>query len=234
MEPFSWRCHYCGQNATITDENYSQDSRNFNMDNKYGNLRLATAIIVCPNPECREYEIRASLFKMRSVPAGSFLLEHGVSRGLVPDGDPLFTWKLKPQSDAIRFPDYVPKPIVDDYNEACLILNLSPKASATLSRRCLQGIIRDFWGIIKSRLIDEIDELNGKVEDKTWQAIDAVRKMGNIGAHMEKDINLVIDVETEEAELLKRLIEMLIKDWYMARHDREKHLDKIIEVAKKK
>ena len=31
-----------------------------------------------------------------------------------------------------------------------------------------------------------------------WQAIDAVRSIGNIGAHMEKDINLIVDVDPEE------------------------------------
>jgi hypothetical protein len=46
-------------------------------------------------------------------------------------------------------PDYIPEQIKDDYYEACSILNLSPKASATLARRCLQGMIRDFWGITK-------------------------------------------------------------------------------------
>jgi hypothetical protein len=53
------------------------------------------------------------------------------------------TWSLIPSSSAKTFPNYVPKVILDDYNEACLIRDLSPKASATLSRRCLQGMIRD-------------------------------------------------------------------------------------------
>jgi integrase len=50
-------------------------------------------------------------------------------------------WNLIPEADIKIFPDYIPKPILDDYAEACLINNLSPKASATLSRRSLQGII---------------------------------------------------------------------------------------------
>jgi Domain of unknown function (DUF4145) len=129
------------------------------------------------------------------------------------------------------FPDYVPPPILADYREACLIRDLSPKASATLSRRCLQGMIRDFWGVKKARLVDEIEAIKDKVAPATWSAIDAIRKIGNIGAHMEKDINLVIDVELEEAALLIGLIEMLIHDWYIVKHEREQHMAKIIAAA---
>ncbi len=86
----------------------------------------------------------------------------------------------------------------------------------------------------KNRLIDEINELKGKVDQPTWEAIDAVRSIGNIGAHMEKDINLIVDVEPEEAELLIGLIEILLKDWYMARHERQQHLQSIVAVAQAK
>ena len=78
-------------------------------------------------------------------------------------GKPMQSWNLIPPSSAKAFPDYVPKPIRDDYLEACLIRDLSPKASATLSRRCLQGMIRDFWGIKKTRLVDEIEAVKDKM-----------------------------------------------------------------------
>lgn len=41
----------------------------------------------------------------------------------------------------------------EDYNEACLVLPFSPKASVALSRRCLQNIIRLKNEISKWRLI---------------------------------------------------------------------------------
>ena len=72
------------------------------------------------------------------------------------------------------------------------IRDLSPKASATLARRALQGMIRDYWKVSKGRLIDEIDAIKEKVDPITWKAIDAIRRIGNIGAHMEKDINVII------------------------------------------
>jgi hypothetical protein len=136
-------------------------------------------------------------------------------------------WQLIPPVAAKVFPDYVPQPVLDDYREACLIRDLSPKASATLARRCLQGMIRDYWGIRKAGLKDEIDELEDRVDPLTWKAIDAVRKVGNIGAHMEKDINIIVDVEPQEAAKLIGLVELLIRDWYITRHEREERLKAI-------
>ncbi|WP_331694608.1 DUF4145 domain-containing protein [Pandoraea sputorum] len=131
-------------------------------------------------------------------------------------------------------PDYIPKPIVDDYEEACAIRDLSPKASATLSRRCLQGMIRDFFGVSKGSLAKEIESIEDKVDSVTWQSIDAVRKIGNIGAHMEKDINIVVDVEPNEAQILIDLVESLIDDWYVARHERAKRHSAIQAIAAEK
>jgi hypothetical protein len=83
-------------------------------------------------------------------------------------------------------------------------------------------------------LIDEIKQLEGKIDTSTWKAIDGVRSVGNIGAHMETDINLIVDVDPEEAKTLIGLIEFLLKDWYVARHDREEHMQKVIDLAKLK
>ena len=213
MQPFSWNCPWCNHDALISGSNHSVDTHSFSNFNVDGALRLYTFVTVCPNPKCKQYAISATLYKTESRPNRS-----------TQNTDQLGYWKLRPQSSAKVFPDYIPKPIRDDYAEACAIKDLSPKASATLSRRCLQGIIRDFWGIKKGRLVDEIKELHGKIDPETWDAIDAVRQIGNIGAHMEKDINLIVDVEPQESGLLIGLIESLLDDWYIAKEKRRSHL----------
>jgi hypothetical protein len=43
---------------------------------------------------------------------------------------------------------------------------------------------------------------------------------------MESDINVIIDVEPNEATLLVGLIETLLTEWYVARHDREQRMNK--------
>lgn len=119
---------------------------------------------------------------------------------------------FNPISLAKAYPDYIPQTIRSDYEEAHAILNLSPKASATLSRRCLQGMIRDFWGISKARLVDEIDALKDLVDPSTKKVLDALRKLGNIGAHPEKDVNLIVDIEPNEAHMLLKFIELLMQN----------------------
>ena len=126
----SWQCPYCYHHATITDKNTSGTDYSFFDGNKHKQtLNFQVESITCPNPTCGEYTIEAIL-----RPSSTFKL--------------LESWKLRPQSAAKPLPNYIPEAIKEDYKEACLILNLSPKASSTLARRCLQGMIRDFW-IIK-------------------------------------------------------------------------------------
>lgn len=216
-----WTCPYCNRIATLIDSNISNEDRNFDCGNKDGYSLLHTQVIVCPNHECRNYTIAASLYRYYKDPAGR------LRRADTPESK----WFLKPQSSAKPFPDYIPAVLRSDYEEACLIVSLSPKASATLSRRCLQGMIRDFWNITKPRLIDEILALEDKVDPQTWAAIDAVRSIGNIGAHMEKDINLIVDVDPDEAQFLIDLIETLMTEWYVHKHDRDQKMNAIAAMA---
>ena len=133
-----------------------------------------------------------------------------------------------------HFPDYIPQQLRCDYEEASLILESSPKAAATLLRRCLQGMIRDFWGINGETLFNEINQLKDKISITQWNAIDALRKIGNIGAHMEKDVNIIIDIDEGEAKLLLGLIELLFEKWYIARHDEEELLNSVSSITIKK
>jgi hypothetical protein len=51
---------------------------------------------------------------------------------------------------------------------------------------------------------------------------------------MEQDINLIIDVDPEEAQKLIELIEMLIEEWYIARRKRKERTQKVIEISNQK
>jgi hypothetical protein len=118
-----------------------------------------------------------------------------------------------------------------EYEEASAVRVVSPNAAATLARRCLQAMIRDFWGITKGMLSAEIDALKEKVEPETWNAIEGVRSSGHIGMHLDKGANLVLEADPNEPEVLLSLIEYLIDDWYVARHKRQERLSALREVA---
>ncbi len=145
-------------------------------------------------------------------------------------------YHIYPRSTYKKFPEYVPLQIRQDYEEACLIADLSPKASATISRRCVQGMIRDFWGVKKDSLIDEINDI--AVPEKTSPnqiaALNALRKIGNIGAHPERDIELMVDVEPNEAKLMIALIEYFMEQWYIRRHNEEEMMNQIVSISQQK
>ena len=61
-----------------------------------------------------------------------------------------------------------------------------------------------------------------------------MRRLGNIGAHMEKDINLIVDIDPCEAQKLIKLIEHLLEQWYINRHEQELLYSDIIEIDKTK
>ncbi|WP_322404560.1 DUF4145 domain-containing protein [Massilia luteola] len=220
-----WTCPYCNRVATIIDDNVTSEILRFRNEVKDCWLGLNVVVTTCPNHECGEHTINAALHNGDWFNMGSeFRLQ----------GRALEKWRLRPQSTARPFPDYIPAPLREDYEEACRIRDLSPKASATLSRRCLQGMIRDFWNVKERTLFDEINAIRDKIDPAIWQAIDAVRSIGNIGAHMEKDINLVIDVDPDEAQALIQLIEVLFEEWYIARKTRADHLASIVAIAEAK
>lgn len=209
--------------TTLVDTQQHHDATWLSIGNTEGRVHLKNTFFVCPNPECRKFTLWVQLYKT--------VVQQG---GGTKDGALLFARQLVPDSSARSFPDTVPEFLQRDYREACSIKDLSPKASATLSRRCLQGMIRDFWGIVDKTLFAEIAALEDRVEPEVWAAIDAVRSIGNIGAHMEKDVNLIVEVEPEEAGQLISLIETLFEDWYIARAARAKRMKDLAALGAKK
>jgi hypothetical protein len=114
-------------------------------------------------------------------------------------------------------PDDVPESFARDYREACLVLADSPKASAALSRRCLQNLLREKAGVKHSDLSKEIDEVihSGALPSQLVEGLDAVRNIGNFGTHPIKSTNTgeIVDVEPGEAEWSLDLLEGLF-DFY--------------------
>lgn len=123
------------------------------------------------------------------------------------------------QISRVAIPLEVEKEFSEDYNEACLILNDSPKASAALSRRCLQNIIRQKSGIKERDLHAEIDKVitSNIFPGHIAEVLDAIRHFGNFGAHPIEDAQTgaIITVEVGEAEWLLDILEELFDFYYV-------------------
>lgn len=109
-----------------------------------------------------------------------------------------------PETDNLRTaPPEVPIELSEDYNEACAVLTDSPKASAALSRRCLQQLLK-LHGFTQKDLAKAIE---AALASKTLPAalarnVDAIRNIGNFAAHPIKDTSSgqIVEVEPEEAD----------------------------------
>lgn len=210
-----FRCPYCSMIMSLNASTKSVQTPCFNrptlaykLDSPEGESCVEISFYLCPN--CHQYTI----------------LAHGIGKAVQDIG----TVNIRPISQAKVFPEYIPLAIRQDYTEACAIVALSPKASATLSRRCLQGMIRDFWNIQESNLSKAINKLEGLIPAPQWNVINGLRRLGNIGAHMEKDINLIVDIDPNEAQKLIKLIEHLLEQWYINRHDQEQLYSDIMNI----
>lgn len=111
----------------------------------------------------------------------------------------------------------IPEKYAKDYKEACLVLPDSSKASAAISRRCLQFLLLDEGKVKKGNLSDEIQQVldSGKLPSHLQESLDAVRNIGNFAAHPIKSQSSgeVIDVEPGEAEWNLDVLEALF-DYY--------------------
>lgn len=219
----SWQCPYCNHYTVLREGDVFINEDEIELP---GECKKFTFLAIkCFNSKCKglfsKIEISRLHYQRNSSPQ-KILIEE---------------FQLTPSCDAKSFPEYIPQQLRDDYVEACSIRLKSPKASATLSRRCIQGIIRDFWGIKnKKNLYDEIEALQGsdKIDPELLQSLHDIREIGNIGAHMKKDVNIIIDVKPEEAQALIDIIEVLFGETYIMKEKRKQHIEKLNNIAKKK
>ena len=159
-------------------------------------------------PGCHEF----IFFLDRAVPTG-----HG-DREIIR----IMVW---PRTTARPLPTEVPPNFANDFREACSVLADSPKASAALSRRCLQMLLREEAHVKPSDLGKEIQQVleSKSLPSSLTDAIDSVRALGNFAAHPMKSTNTgeIIDVEPGEAEWLLDTLEGLF-DFYFVQPGRLK------------
>ncbi|MCA8236610.1 DUF4145 domain-containing protein [Burkholderia cenocepacia] len=115
-------------------------------------------------------------------------------------------------------PSEVPGHIAEDYREASAVLANSPKASAALSRRCLQAVLREN-GFEHKDLAPAIQAVldSKSLPSALAENIDAIRNIGNFAAHPLKDTSTgqILPVEPHEAEWNLEVLEGLFDFFYV-------------------
>lgn len=150
----------------------------------------------CPNPECGKLILYLVLGSEEHIGIGFH------SQGF--DNVKQSVMVHPKGSNRRPVPSEVPTMLADDYNGACLVLPDSAEASAALSRRCLQNLLREKAGVKHTELADEIQQVidSGTLPSHLIDVIDAVRNVGNFGAHpiKSKKTGEILPVEPQEAE----------------------------------
>ena len=128
-------------------------------------------------------------------------------------------------------PAEVPEEFTADYREACLVLADSPKASAALSRRCLQHILQEKSDAkTQNNLAKTIGEVidDPKTPRDVADSLDMVRNIGNFSAHPNKSTNTG-EIVPVEAEWCLDVIEMLFDLYFVRPSEIQRRRDRVDE-----
>ena len=225
-------CPYCGIRFNLDGVNAYHMPVNFEGGGPHslrgpspGDKEFTISAHKCP--ECREQIMW--LNELGQKPDGSHY-----GRGIL-----IFTL-IYPKCAIKQLPAGVPPHLAQDFQEAYATRTISPKASAALSRRCLQNLIREQEGIQERDLAAEISALLklNKLPKPLAEDLDAIRQVGNFAAHPIKSTNTgqIMEVEPEEADWTLGVLEDLIRFYYetepASRHRRDALNQKLKESGK--
>lgn len=167
-------------------------------------------------PTCQHFVFA---FEIGQVPPADTRLRHQGAQGINLPSTERVRQVWPRDVSRSPMPRQVPATISDDYREACLVLSDSPKASAALSRRCLQNLLRQAAGVKPGNLYDEIQQVidSKQLPSTVADSIDAVRHIGNFAAHPVKSTvtGEIVDVEPNEAEWNLDVLESLFDFYYV-------------------
>lgn len=126
-----------------------------------------------------------------------------------------------PRQSERSLPPAVPRDMVMDYKAAALLLGLNAAASAALSRRCLQAVLRDTTGEDLPTLSKQIQAAAPHLPPDIGTRLNALGTVGKFAAHPSKDTDpgRIVDAEPGEAEWNLNVLDLLF-DHYYVRPDR--------------
>ena len=190
------KCPYCNTGINLK----SEDEKIYRTRSK---RESETGIKIINNfcPECGEFIILLEKGKYRWIDDSAEIIDVSHEETVYPK------FALRVLSNEIPL-DYR-----DAFNEANSVVSISPKASAALSRRLLQEILRNKFNINEKDLFKEIDKFieRSDIPEDIKSSVDAIRIVGNFATHPLKYQNtgIIVDVEVGEAEWSLEVIEAI-------------------------
>ena len=208
------KCGHCGEGfhlegnivwSTIRHKNSLYHSQTF-----YGEI--------CP--ECNEFNL---ILATRKTPSKNKATYNTADKVVV----------VYPNiTNSVEIPECIPDAIAQDYREAYLIKDLSPKASAALSRRCLQSLLINAENIEQGKSLKaQIDLIKqkGNLPSRYTQMLDLIRHTGNLAAHpmTSNSTGEIVDIEPGEAEINLEILASLFDFYYVQPERRKKQVKNI-------
>jgi hypothetical protein len=205
-----WTCPYCKQSSQLEESEIRRQFLTYEEGDGDGGTQNVKAILEakpCHNRLCLRVTVETTLDSIDPSPINPRIAKR-IHHHQYPE--------LK--NSGPEYPNCVPKILQQELKEAYLICKISAKSSATLSRRCLQWILRDYFQTAPARLVDEIKSIknHSKISKDLFDALNGIRDIGNVGAHPEDDVNVMVDVQENEAEDILAVIDLLITETYIA------------------
>lgn len=204
------RCAHCSvEFHTEFNKTYLRPTRN-------DKIQADVYYTACPN--CKNFIMYFKLEDRNSNPATNYFVHINPEENGFTIGFP------KNKKNTI-LSSYIPDDYRKDFEEAESVLDLSPKASAALSRRLLQKLLENHVKIAKGDLINQIQEVidSKKLPSHLEEQIDAIRNIGNFAAHASKSksTGTIVDVEPSEADWNLELLNGLF-DFYFVLPEKAK------------
>lgn len=115
-------------------------------------------------------------------------------------------------------PKQAPQDIRDDFHQAGLILELSPSASAAISRRCFRKVLRDKGDVTPDRFSTEIQQIlhSKSLPPAIHKQIEVLGTMHDYASHpvFDKNPSILVNIKPTEAVLWFEALESLLHLYY--------------------
>jgi len=189
------KCPHCGQHACFKepecfrlDDNGKRVTKgaltdilllpSFKFGVEGGGESVLVYTSLCPNRTCQKPIVSIKI-KSKNPPIYRLAYPLNVTRDIPPE---------------------VPYAIRSDFQEASSVISFSEKASAALSRRCLQALLSE-QGYKGKDLDEQINQVLPDLPQWIADNVDAIRHIGNFAVHpiKSKVTGNIVDVEPEEA-----------------------------------